>query len=180
MSTSTRPRRWTAGVVAALFGILAVLLGASPAWASGYIYYGPSGSYGMYDFSIVDDNLRLYAQPTNMASGKCYDEILDWDRGGGHYDARLARSCKSLTARDTQVSNESSQVNLVSVQKLGVCYGTNQATNVPTSNCQSTIGGMSGINTKVGTGNLCVRAWSMTPAGSLQFYSGGIPWECYQ
>jgi len=179
LRTTPGRRRGLTALLAVVLGFAAATVGASPAWASGYIYHAPGGSYGWYNFSIVDDWLHLQAQPQDLAVGKCYDIIFDWDNGPMHYDARLARSCKDWTIRNTQVSNEPDIYNLVNVQKLGVCYGTNQATNVPTSNCTATIGGMSGINTQVGTGNMCVRAWSMKPDGTLQFFGAGIPDDCY-
>ena len=176
---SVKPRRrGVTALVALMLGVAAALVGASPAWAAGYIYHPPGGSYGWYNFSIVTDWLHLQAQPQDLTSGKCYDIIFDWQRGG-HFDARLARSCKDWTIRNTQVSNENDNVDLVNVQKLGVCYGTNQATNVPTSNCTATIGGMSGIDTNVGPTKFCVRAWSMKPDGTLQFFNGGDPTDCY-
>lgn len=124
------------------------------------------------------DYLRLISSPTTLASGKCFDMILDWSRGAaGHYDARLARSCKAVTQRDTAVSHESPH-NLIGINRLGTCYGTNQNTNGAGSVCHFVIGGPAGIPTNVGASQFCIRAWSMTPTGTLQFFSGGDPTSC--
>ena len=145
MSITTQRRRWLATAAAALIGLTAISVGATPAWAgSGYIYGGPSAnSYGYYVFDYAvpigsgQDYLRLLSQPQAMASGKCFDMILDWSYGG-HFDPRLARSCKSVTQRDSAVSHES--YNVSAPQRLGTCYGTNQATNGAGSVCTFTIG----------------------------------------
>ena len=187
--TKTTTRwRWLAAAIASMVGLTAVVLTADPAWAtSGYTYWGPAASYGFYNYNPSNTtttiaNLRLIAAPGTLASGKCYDQILDWKRvvivGNSHYDSRLARSCKSSTQRDTQVSHESNNVDLESVQKLGVCYGTNQATNKPVSNCKTVTGSLANIDTNVGATKFCVRAWSMTPAGATQFFSGGVVTSC--
>lgn len=179
MSTHPRRRRGLAALAALMLGVVTALFGASPAQAAGYIYHGPGGSYGVYDFSVADDWMHLQSHPQDMTTGNCWDTIFDWYRGPGHYDARLARSCKDWTARNTQRSNESSAINLVNVQRLGVCYGPNQYTNSSSAYCTNRIGTVIGVNVTVGPNNLCTRAWSMTPTGTLQFFGAGIPWECY-
>lgn len=52
---------------------------------------------------------------------------------------------------------------------------------MPTFNCHFIIGGPAGIPTKLGSGAglTCIRSWSMTPSGTLQFFSGGDPYDCY-
>src|SRR5690242_17037678 len=108
--TVSKYPRWLTAAAATLLGLVTIIFGASPALASphqGYTYWGPSTSYGYwkYDYDAPEDYLRLLSSPATLASGKCYDEILDWDPGLSHYDGRLARSCKSFTPRDTQVSH---------------------------------------------------------------------------
>jgi hypothetical protein len=180
--TTTWRRRVVASAAASLLGAVVAVTVAGPAWAtSGYTYWGPTASYGFYDYdgAASPDWLHLIASPTTLASGKCYDEILDWNpEDSSHYDARLARSCKSSTERNTQVSHEAYDVASVP-NKLGTCYGPNQATNVPVSNCKNVIGNVGTVVTNVGATQYCVRAWSMTPSGTLQYFSGGDPTDCY-
>ncbi len=178
MSINTRRRGLTA-LVATLLAMAAALANPTPAKAAGYFYHTPGTSYSWYDFDLVDDWMHLQSHPSALATGKCYDTLFDWDRGWQHYDSRLARTCVSWTVRNTQRSNEPDTVDLVNVQKLGACYGINQQTNIPYSNCIDPIGGVNDINTQVGSYNLCVRAWSMTgTATGLQYFNGGNPTSC--
>lgn len=184
MSATTRRRRGFAVVVAAILGFASAFVSTTPAQAaiSGYIYGGPANAYGFYDYSWTvpyppgSDWLRIVSQSTTLAAGKCYDMIFDWSRAG-HYDARLARSCKAYTPRNSQVSHESPH-NLGPAQRLGICYGTNQDTNGAGSVCNFTVGGPSGVVTRVGPNEYCVRAWSMKPDGTYQFFGGGNPIQC--
>lgn len=177
-TTTTRRRRGFAALAATLLGLTAALVGASPAWAAGYIYHAPGGSYGFYDFSVSADWLHLTDYPQDMTANWCYDTILDWYRGPGHFDSRLARSCKDWTTRTTGQNYESSAVDLVNVQKLGVCYGPNQHTNQSPGGCTNQIGSVTSVNTFVGASNYCVRAWSMTTSGTNQYFSGGVTTSC--
>ncbi|MCW3820611.1 hypothetical protein ONA91_39885 [Micromonospora sp. DR5-3] len=62
---------------------------------------GPSPSYGFYNQNDTSDLLRVLANPTGaVPSGKCLDMWYDWSREGGHYDARMARSCRPAYQRE--------------------------------------------------------------------------------
>lgn len=184
--TTVHPRRGIAVLAAILAGLLAAVYGTTPAlaYSSGTIYGGSGigGFFTTYEYepwATIPPNqdwLNLTSQPQTLASGKCFDALFDWSRGGLHYDARLARSCKSWTVRRTQVSHEA--YNVDSPHRLGNCYGTNQNTAGSGSICHFTIGGSAGMVTKVGATEWCIRGWSMTPTGTLQFFNGGSPISC--
>lgn len=83
------------------FGLMSATA-LSPAWgagttAEGYdtAYAGSGSQYAVWSKS--NKNLRLVAAPnSSMPSNKCMDAMLDWYKGGNHYDARVVRSCNLL------------------------------------------------------------------------------------
>lgn len=167
--------------VAALVGLLSALAGAAPASAasgSGYIYRAPGSSYGYYQYnnvSTVLTTMRILSNPATLASGYCYDMWLDHTNStGGHYDGRVARSCRSLTQRDSGSTNEGGALN--GLNKLGVCYGPNNSTNNPTSNCKMNVGSMAAVNTALP--NACARSWIVSASGVATYSSGGNVYSC--
>lgn len=181
MSITTTVRRCVSGVAAALLAVAIVFAGGSPAQAasgSGYIYRAPGSSFGYYSYTNVNSartDFRLLSQPRTLSSGYCYDLWLDHTNAtGGHYDARVSRSCRSNTNRDTGPQIDSLAGN--GLNKLGVCYGPNNNTNSPLSNCLMNIGSMSAVSTNLP--NNCNRAWIMSSGASTLYYSGGNSYSC--
>lgn len=180
MTTHNPLRRLSVVVTAVVLGVVVSVVAASPAHASGSgtIYRAPGTSYGYYNYQdhSTASYLRLLAWPTTLASGKCYDTWFDWTRtviaGSNHYDARVARSCRSNANRDTGTNAESNYVH--SYNKLGVCYGNNNATTSPISNCTST--SVSGVVPSLP--NMCTRAWWLTSGGVVNYHAGGSSTSC--
>ncbi len=174
-------RRLLAATTALLLPVAAVFAFAAPAQAasgSGYIYRAPGSSYGYYQYNNVNSastTYRVMSDPTTMTSGYCYDLWLDHTNAtGGHYDARNARTCRSGGLRDSGSQNDSLAGN--GLNKLGVCYGPNNSTNSPLSNCERVTGSMSAVATSLPSN--CSRAWVETSSGSLVYYSGGNSYSC--
>ncbi|GAA2404805.1 hypothetical protein Cme02nite_63310 [Catellatospora methionotrophica] len=114
-----------------------------------------------------------------MGSNKCIDVWLDFDRDAAigesdHYDARVARSCQSMVSRDTLDTYETTDV--TGVLKLGACYGNNNATTSPLSNCTQVTGTLTGVVPAVP--NNCTRAWVMTAGGKSEYFDGGVSTSC--
>jgi hypothetical protein len=177
----TRSPRWPAVLATTLVGLLTVFAGSSPALAasgSGYIYHAPGTSYGYYSYNNVNTvltTMRVLSNPATLASGKCLDIWLDHHNStGGHYDSRVARSCRTLTQRDSGSTAEPGALN--GLNRLGVCYGNNNATNSPISNCAQTIGSLSGV--PVSLPNKCSRSWIVSSGVTVTYNSGGNVYSC--
>ena len=153
---------------------------ASAATGSGqsYLYKGPSGSWGYAEWYGSSNGLRLIANPSSMATGYCLDAWFDWNREGtGHFDARVARSCRGLYQRDSGFNYESTDV--AGMQKWAVCYGLNNQTTSPTSNCNQHpehTSDISGVNPNLP--NSCTRSWRLTSSGSYLYDGGGSSTSC--
>ncbi|WP_144420374.1 MULTISPECIES: hypothetical protein [Micromonospora] len=162
-------RHRLAATAVAVLGAAACLVVASPAQAaSGYLYVGPSPSYGFYNQNDTSDLLRVMANPTGaVPSGKCLDMWYDWNREGSHYDARMARSCRPAFSRDSGNTYESTDVS--GFNKLFSCYGNNNATTSGT--CEVTIGAPSSVLPSIP--NNCTRSWWLTSSGTYQYDPGG-------
>lgn len=173
---TTRCRRLGGFSAAAVLGLAGVGFGAVPAYAaSGNIYKGPSGSFGHYEQNDSSNQLRIFAAPTNLGTNQCLDLWYDWTRISGegtHYDARMARSCRDYTTRDSGTNTET--YNVFSWNKLGACYGPNNATTSPISNCTD-----SELSTVLpSVPNTCTRSWVVQVSGTLQYGSGGSSVSC--
>jgi hypothetical protein len=153
-----------------------VVIPAAPAYAaSGIVYVGgsSSGRFGSYNQADSSDYLKLTAQASTLASGRCIDMWYDWDREGvGHFDARVARSCRAGYLRDSGNTYEST--NVYGWNKLGACYGPNDAT---TSGTCNTLEGNLG-DTLPNIPNACTRAWELTSGGSYLYHAGGSSTSC--
>ena len=175
MTTTIHPRhrRMYALAAALIVTLAAALLPANPALAAdNTMYYGAAGASGYYYWDNDENKIQLLARPTTLPSGWCYDTKFDWGRFGLHYDARVARSCRSNTVRNTQISTEG--WNVSGVNKAGVCYGPNQATNsgacaTGTTNGEGVVGD---IEDTFAENQTCLPSWSMTPTRTLQFFGG--------
>lgn len=173
MSTKTARRWFTTAVAALLVATGAVFGTASPAMAySGYIYEGPSGSYGFFDVDFVPDRMRLLSNPTILPAGKCVDMWFDWFRGAQHYDARVSRSCRSSQNRNTGTTYET--VDVTGYNKVAACYGNNNATTSGT--CETRQGSASGLVPNIP--NPCTRAWWLTSGGTYNYNAGGSSTSC--
>ncbi|MEU4626649.1 hypothetical protein AB0G04_42530 [Actinoplanes sp. NPDC023801] len=169
-------RHRLAVTAAAVLGAAACLVASPAQAASGYLYVGPSPSYGFYNQNDSSNLLRVLANPTGaVPSGKCVDMWYDWNReevGSDHYDARMARSCRPAYNRDSGNTYEST--NVAGRNKLFSCYGNNNATTSGT--CNVTAGAPSTVNPSIP--NPCTRAWWLTSTGSYQYNAGGSSTSC--
>ncbi|MDG4752638.1 hypothetical protein O7630_16975 [Micromonospora sp. WMMD718] len=166
-------RRRLATAAAIVLGSAACLV-ATPAQASsGTLYVGPSPSYGFYNQNDSSDLLRVLANPTGaVPSGKCLDMWYDWSREGGHFDARMARSCRPASQRDSGNTYEST--NVFGFNKLFSCYGNNNATTSGT--CEIAIGLPADVIVSIP--NKCTRSWWLTSTGSYLYDGGGSVTSC--
>jgi hypothetical protein len=154
--------------------IVALVPTARASAASGYLNIGPSGSWGFAEWYTSSNNLRLIAQPTSVASGYCLDSWFDWGTEGGvggHYDARVARSCRGGYQRDSGLNTEAH--NVTGVNRRAACYGPNNAT---TGNCRIGTGNVADVQPNLP--NTCTRSWRLTSGGSYFIDSGGNPRAC--
>lgn len=80
----------------------------SAAWGAGTAakgsdtaYNGSGQQYGAW--SVSNKRFRLKASPTTgMATNRCMDAMLDWDKGGlPHFDSRVVRSCLPGVSEET-------------------------------------------------------------------------------
>lgn len=175
-------------VILLLAAVVGTFVAPSPAAASsGYMYSPPGGSYVHYFWDSVYNSMELVNNPlSNFATGKCLDGILDWTRdpfvpfADNHMDARLVRTCKNLVQRSSGLQAEDmGWDDLVGLNKLGTCYGTNQATNSSSANCIGTKGSAADLtNVNTNLPNNCVRAWVMTPGGNATYGPGGDSFSC--
>lgn len=170
----TRVRRVLAAAAAAVLAVVSVVVGADAAYAaSGYLYPAAGTStYGYYNQNDTSLLLRLLSNPATISSGKCVDMWFDWNRGLSHYDARVARSCRSSYQRDTGNTYETTSVS--GINKAFACYGNNNATT--SGSCSVAVGDSESVNPNIP--NLCTRAWWLTSSGLVQYNSGGSSVSC--
>lgn len=177
MNLSLSARRWFATAATAVLATAAAILGTSgPALAvptyQGYIYEGPSVSYGFFQANYGTDTFTALSNPVGTTTGKCLDQWFDWGVGANHFDARVARSCKSNYNRSSGSSTETYDV--VSYNKVGACYGNNNATTSGT--CEFIRGSKASLLPSFP--NTCTRAWWRTSGGTLMYGSGGNSTSC--
>ena len=166
-------------LIAAAGGLVGVGFPARPAYgASGSIAAGPLGSSGFYQ-SDHSGLLRLRTAPTTLPVGHCLDLWFGGNpRGWPHVDARVARSCNSHTRRDTGITHQATAV--TGPLTVRVCYGRNNATTSPPTNCTATTAQPDPPETPV-VANLphpCTRSWTLTAGGTVTYYPGGSPTSC--
>lgn len=179
----TRRRRIASLLATVLLGIVSsVFVSAQPAQAASlYMYHGPGSSYGYYNQNVNTNFLRLLTSPASMTTGRCLDTWYDWERGNvgpgesEHFDARVSRSCRSFAQRDTGSTYEVASAYFVGIQKVGVCYGLDDATATPLSNCYEVLP-LTGVVDSVP--NPCTRTWYLSPAGTAAYYGGGDSYSC--
>lgn len=139
---------------------------------------GLSNGYQRWDGGPETMYVQAAASGT-FSSGYCLDSWFDWNRTGGHFDARVARTCR--TSIQSQGSSSDGNNNLNGMQKAATCYGPNQNTTAQSSYCtndgrveQSVVG-----NVRDDLANTCTRDWRI-PSGSSQiiYDAGGSKTSC--
>ena len=103
--------------------VLAVLFAATPATAASVNTYRSSlrayaewiPSSGIMQV-IADDSQNT------IPSNYCFDSWFDWDTQSGHYDARVARTCRSLSAKYGPRATDTGRT-FLGMQRAGLCYG---------------------------------------------------------
>jgi len=180
----------------ATFAAVLVLVVLSPrgAWASetGTVFYGdtvifkgPNSAFGYLHWKADVDQIQGIKVVPDLGfgtSGWCLDSIFDWKTSDGeHWDSRRVRTCNGgvtvLRSRDDTNAYRS----LTQMQKAGVCYGPDQATNTQSAYCsedsrrlKSVVrlpGSESGPNPVLP--NYCTMSWRVEAASSLVYYGDG-------
>ena len=181
----------TAVVVAAVGLSPAVALANVPSGSSNQAK-GPGLSHASATWNEAPDtlySLQVVGYPT-FASNWCLDGIYDWKTSGGHFDARLVRSCNP-SVDYSRSSNDGGQGRvLLGMQKFGTCYGPRNSTNTSSSNCSSDPRNENSI-LRTGTGtedvsgpntslpNNCTKSWRVEPGtSSVIAHSGGASSSC--
>lgn len=171
-----KPRLWLRLLTAALMMVastgVAVMATPGPAQAVVYsgsrdLYIGSHHSYTSWRGSDSFYDIRSYPW---YLSGKCQDTILDWKRPGGHFDARVVRSCVDLYVYSAQ-GYEAWILN--GMQKNGICVGPSDATNISPGTCVNASGAdqtVASVNTDFP--NTCARDW-IRGFGQVFFYGDG-------
>jgi hypothetical protein len=166
-------------LILAAGGLVGVGFPSRPAYgASGTITAGPPGSSGFYqtDYSGL---LWLRTAPTALEAGHCLDVWFGGNpRRWPHVDARVARSCHSHTRRDTGITHQATAV--TGPLAVRVCYGRDNATNSPITNCTTTTGKPVDptVPMVANLPNPCTRSWTLTAGGTLTYHPGGSPTSC--
>lgn len=152
--------------------------GPSSASGSGYVYKGPStvdGATRAYaSWNKNQTKMHVDAAGFGMGSGKCVTSLFDWATSDGdHYDARVARTCKSGAVASGDLSNEAGVVN--GVQKFGACYAPKDQQ--PVNSCEDSPLATPGCTVTsiahVPVANKAVRWWNRTETGAWSYVSGG-------
>jgi len=108
-----------------------------------------------------------------MVQGYCFDSWFDWGTQSGHYDARVARTCRNMNSEYGDRITDSGRT-FTGMKKAGYCYGQNDQT------CATFFGNASGATVSLSTvdenlPNYTTRAWVRLSNGSETTYSGGSP-----
>lgn len=78
-----------------------------PAGGSDFTYVGAGWQFGSWSKS--NRRIRLKVAPnSNLSTSRCMDALLDWGTTGGHYDARVIRSCRPGRAEETDPGGDQS------------------------------------------------------------------------
>jgi hypothetical protein len=155
------------------------------AWEySGYrnMSWGSALGYAVWDEDYgTGHNDYFYASvtPASLLTGKCLITAFDWYRytvvGSNHYDARIARSCKSNTFHETYGFFESAGASLLGMQKLGQCAGTEYAETG--GNCVTQPDSDFPVS-DVSLDTACSAQWTRGVNNGTAFYNGGDPTSC--
>jgi hypothetical protein len=171
--TVLRRRGLSVGIVLSVLVAINLLVPPRAFAAYAYLYIGPPNSWGFAEWFDTSNGVRLIAQPTTIVSGYCLDSWFDWGTEGGvggHYDARVARSCRALYQRDSGWNYEAHDVK--GANKRAACYGPWNAT---LGNCAVGAGSLDYIDDLP---NTCTRSWWLTQGGSYLYDGGGNPRSC--
>lgn len=134
-------QRVSVALVMALCGLALVgeAIAAPPVTGSWTKYIGPAAGstqlsfgYATWSATASPKTVLLQAEGYALPSGTCETTYFDWLIGSGegssHFDARGARDCRAVGYDANKRWNETTAAfRVVGVQKLGVCYGTNNA-----------------------------------------------------
>lgn len=162
-----------------------------PAWAVGVEMSGPYGTSGYYAIDYVRNALVITVRSGDLPPGKCATAYLDIDRvygvgkPRGHYDPRIARTCKPYDSRtsswqyegDTYGIEFEKTENSGAVQKAAVCYGDLNTHGTCTVKVGS-IDLIRQINPVSDSNNMCARWFSESRDGTQFYFGGGQSWEC--
>lgn len=145
---------------------------------------GPAFSNGYESWNAGPETMYVQvAASGTFNSGWCLDAWFDWTRPGGHFDARVARTCRSSI--QSQGSSSDGNNGLTGMQKAATCYGPNQNTTRNNFNCvedEARAGGQAGTtagNVNPSLPNNCTRSWRIN-AGQTQiiYGAGGSKTSC--
>ena len=159
--------------------------GSASAWVySGYrnMSWGSSSGYAVWDEDYTVSHYDYFyasVTPATLLTSKCLITMFDWYRytvsGDNHYDARIARSCKSNTFHETYGFFESAGAVLLGMQKLGQCAGTEFAET--TGNCVTQYDSEFPVN-GMSLDPSCATEWTRGVNNGTSYITGGDPTSC--
>lgn len=148
---------------------------------------GTLAGSGFYSVDTSANTLTLSVNAGAMAAGYCMTVYVDPSRtpsipagSGSHYDARAVRTCQPYSQRASGLQYEGSTygVDLTGVNKVGICYGTNNTTGTCRLYNGTTLEEIRSINPAASSSNYCTRFWSRAASGSDYYFSAGNPVQC--
>lgn len=132
-------------------------------------------SYGYASWSASSGEVEIVTTAYNMASGWCVTTYFDW-LNVGHHDGRATRDCTSGGGNGNGVWNDGGW-SQVGVDKLGVCYDTDNHIDGCTSYPDASIAPMP-KNWNIGVGVLCISWVKRKADGYSQYNGAGDPNSC--
>ena len=136
---------------------------------------GPGSGYASWDGSPGKKTVSVNGNAGGIIdSGYCQDGWFDWFTGGPHYDARASRSCQPYQSRYSGVVQEATYAPVSGMQRMGSCYGPNNATTSGTcASSKYALRNLEGVNPRFP--NYSTRDWIRDSGGHLLYHSGGSP-----
>jgi hypothetical protein len=133
------------------------------------ISHGPAASSGTVTWDAPTKTVTITTVTGTLPSGQCVTTWWDWyTNGGGHYDARAIRVCRSNEVLERTWSGERDRV--TGLQKLGVCYGPNNRTGDCRTDPRS-----APITVRASFCNFTTGSYTLRSNGSVQSCDGGDP-----
>lgn len=156
--------------------------GPGPVAGSWTRYNGPANtindkSYGSATWDSVPSpkTVTVKAYGTAMAAGKCMTTYFDWGlyTVNQHYDARASRDCRNLAAATASWTDARSDIG--GMQKLAVCYATNN-TLASGGSCiehPSATASVNGINANFTSTNCSISRFVRDSNGNTTYLNNG-------